>query len=307
MLCSGAATRQADAQPSQPCQSTSRPALSGVRPFQHGVSIDWAQRAVYVDGHVVLRAGPIEFLACFPGKEHESIICLDASATHIYVALGLIGLEPGHPPQWNDQRGRFGPPAGDLIDVALEWKDEDCRQTAPGFKWLRGFEFARPPIDRPWVFAGSRRLQDGTLAADHNGEGIAVVDKPDSLLALSRNHVSRDAELWAHAASVEIPPLHTPVRVVLRPAKARTYEIRVDFRGEAFVNGRYAHPEDAADLIKLARCLSPGYVQCIRLEGTLRSDVARLKEVFAGAGVPAGALHFFPGDSTATPDVRNAP
>jgi hypothetical protein len=307
MLCSGAPTRQADAQPLQPRQPASRPAPSGARPFQRGVSIDWAQRAVYVDGHVVLRAGPIEFLACFPGKEHESIIGLDASATHVYLALGLIGLEPGHPPQWDDRRGRFGPPAGDLIDVALEWEDEDRRQTAPGFEWLREFEFARPPIDRPWVFAGSRRLQGGMLAADHNGEGIAVVDKPHSLLALSRNHVSHDAELWAHAATVEIPPLHTPVRVVLRPAEARAYEIRVDFLGEAFVNGRYAHAEDAADLIKLARRLSPDYVQRIRLEGTLRADVARLKEVFARAGVPAEALHFVRGESTTAPGVRDAP
>lgn len=256
---------------------------------------------------MVLRRGPLEFLACLPGKEHESIVRLDASAVHIYVALGLVGLEPGHPPQWDERRGRFGPPAGDLIDLTIEWEDEGRRRTAAGFEWLREFEFARTPIDRPWVFAGSRRLPDGTLSADRSGEGFAVVDKPDALLALSRNHVSRDAELWALAHTAGIPPLQTPVRIVLRPAKARAHEIRVDFRGAAFVDERYAHPEDVADLIKLARRLSPDYVQRIRLEGTLRSDEARLQKALVAAGVSADAWRFVRYNRPSEPRGQEAP
>jgi hypothetical protein len=245
-----------------------------------------------VDGHVVLRCGPVEFLACWPGKEHESIVLLDAAATHVYMALGLIGLKPGHPPQWDEARGCFGPPTGDLIDLTIEWSDGGRRRTAAGFEWLREIEYARTPIDRPWVFAGSRALRDGTLSADRSGEGIAVVDKPDSLLALSRSHVSRDAELWAQANTPAIPPVHTPVRIVLRPARPRTHEMRVDFRGAVFVDERYARPEDAADLINLARRLSPDYVQPVRLEGTLRADLTRLQSAFAAAGVPRDALRF---------------
>ena len=186
---------------------------SGARPLQPGVVIDWKQPAVYVDGQVVLRRGPLEFLACLPGKEHESIVRLDAPAVHVYQALGLIGLEPGHPPQWREDQGRFGPPAGDLIDVAIEWEEGGRHRAVAGFEWLREFEFARTPIDRPWVFAGSRRLKGGMLSADWSGEGIALVDKPDCLLALSRNHVSRDAELWAQANTVAIPPVATAVMV----------------------------------------------------------------------------------------------
>ena len=247
-----------------------------------------------VDGHVVLREGPIEFLACRFGKEHESIILLDASATHVYMALGLIGLAPGHPPRWDERRGRFGPPTGDLIDVSIEWEDKG-RHNVRAFEWISEFEFARTPIDRPWVFAGSRPRPDGTLSADHSGEAFALVDKPDCLLALSRNHVSRDAELWAHANTAAIAPLGTPLRIVLRPAKPRPPKIRVDFRGNTFVDGRYAHPEDVADLVKLARRLSPDYVQDVHCDGTLQSDLIRLRQVLAGAGVPADALHLIPG------------
>jgi hypothetical protein len=305
LFCIVVSTRHGAVAQSQP--RSSQPGPRGARRFQPGVSIDWTQRAVCVDGHVVLRQGPIEFLACLPGKEHESIVLLDASATHIYMALGLIGLEPGHPPQWDEQRGRFGPPTGNLIDVAIEWKEDDRQRTAAGFDWLHELEFARTPIDRPWVFAGSRPLRDGTLSADHSGEGIAVVDTPDSLLALSRSHVSRDAELWAQANTAAIPPLRTAVQIVLRPAKRRAYSVRLDFRGAAFVDERYAHPEDVADLIKLARLLSPDYVQRIRLEGTLQSDVARLPKTLAAAGVPADALNFVQQDSPGESCLQEAP
>jgi hypothetical protein len=292
--CVGLSAADAAAQVPQPASQLTE---QGVRPFQPGVGIDWTRRAVHVDGQVVLREGPIEFLACLPGKEHESIICFDASAVHIYMALGLVGLEPGHPPRWQEPHGRFGPPAGDLVDVTVEWEEGERRRHAAGFDWLRELEFARVPIDRPWVFAGSQRLPDGTLSADRGGDGFAVVDKPGCLLALSRGHVNHDAELWVAANTAAIPPLRTSVRVVLRPAEPRVYEVRVDFRGAVFVDDRYASWEDLADLIGLARRLSGDHVQLIRLDGTLQSDAARLREALMAAGVPAGALRFVRCDS----------
>jgi hypothetical protein len=285
----------------QPSTPASQSAAGAVRPFQPGVEIDWARRVTYVDGEVVLRAGPVEFLACFPGKEHESIVRLAASAVHIYMALGLLGFEPGHPPRWDEQRGCFGPPDGDLVDVTIEWERDGVRQTVSGFEWLRECEYARTPIDRPWVFTGSRRLSDGALSADHGGDGIAVVDKPDSLLALSRNHVSRDAELWAEANTAAIPPTHTRVRVVLRPARLRAYDVQVDFRGAAFVDGRFVHPEDLADLIKLARQLSPERIQTVRLRGTLRADAEQLRQRLLEAGVSRDAFRLVGSEPTAEP------
>ena len=294
VLCAGLAAADAVAQAPR---LTAQPTPLGVRPFQPGVGIDWARRAVHVDGRVVLREGPIEFLACLPGKEHESIIRLDAAAVHIYMALGLVGLEPGHPPRWQEQHGRFGPPAGNLVDVTIEWEEGERRRRAAGFAWMRELEFARTPIDRPWVFAGSQRLRDATLSADRGGDGFAVVDKPGCLLALSRGHVSHAAELWVAADTAAIPPLRTPVRVVLRPAEPRVHQVRVDFRGAVFVDDRYASWEDLADLIGLARRLSGDHVQLIRLDGTLRSDAARLREALTAVGIPAGALRFVRCDS----------
>jgi len=287
----------------------SRPAATqpaGPRPFQPGVSIDWQQREVRADGVVVLREGPLEYVACFRGKEHESIVRLTAAAAHIAMALGLIGLTPGHPPRWEETQQRYAPPAGDLVDVAFEWQDEAGRtQTAPAFAWLREVEYARAAIDRPWVFAGSRRMEDGSLAADRSGSGLAIVDDGDCLLALTRSHTSRNEELWALADAAAIPSLRTRVTLVLRAARPRSYAVAVDFRGTARVDGRYVADEDLADLIGLALRLDPAYVQKITCENSLRSDVAAVQRRLLLAGVPAAALHW--GADTPTGGPQSAP
>ena len=106
LLCAALAADTPTSQPAETRQTPTRDAT----PFQPGVSIDWQQRAVLVDTHIVLRAGALEFLACRPGKEHESIVRCDAPAMHIYMALGLIGLTPGQPPRWNETHEAFDPP-----------------------------------------------------------------------------------------------------------------------------------------------------------------------------------------------------
>jgi hypothetical protein len=270
----------------------SRPA--GVAAFAPGVGIDWPRRAVLVDAEVVLRRGPLEFLACRPGKEHESILRLNASATHIYLALGLIGLQPGHPPIWNETTGDYERAAGDLLDVECDWQQEGQLRHAPASEWLREIEYARTPIPRPWVFAGSVRVADGSLAADQTGAAFAVVDFPESLITLSGRHSSSNADLWLEADCERIPPVGTPVRLKLRPALPRACEVRVDFRGAPFMDGRYIAPADLADLLLLARQLEPERIQIVKLCGTLHSDQEALLRELRVAGCPDEAIRFEP-------------
>jgi hypothetical protein len=254
------------------------------------VAIDWATRKVIVDGRVTLRDGPLEFLACFGGKEHESVVRLEASGTHIYMALGLLGFTPGRPPQWDETTRAYRRPQGDLLELSFTWEAEGRRRTAAALTWTREIEYARVPLARPWVFAGSLPQKDGTLACDRSGVGVAVVDFGDSLICLSRSHTSQDAGLWLTANPETVPPEGTPVKLVIRAAVPRAQRVRVDFRGAAFVDGRYVSPADLADLILLARQLAPAYVQPITLEGTLRSDENRIRKALSGYGVPAAAF-----------------
>ncbi len=270
----------------------------GVAAFQPGVAIDWGSKTVRVDGEVVLRSGPLEFFACLPGREHESIVRLKASAVHIYMALGLVGVMPGHPPVWNEREVRFEPATGDLVEVDVEWREGgdggeagELRRVS-AFDWMRDTRYARPAVPRPWLFAGSLRTGDGGLEAEASGRVIALVDFSENLLTLSRGHISRDADLWAEANEPAIPPRRTPVTVLLAPARHRPRSAEMDFRGDLHLDGRYVTPEDFADVVLLERRLSPEYVQQVAVRGALASDVARVQAALESLGLPRGGVRF---------------
>ncbi|MFH1745431.1 MAG: YdjY domain-containing protein [Planctomycetota bacterium] len=288
-------------------QPTSQPSSipAGYKAFQPGVWINWQQNTVAIQSHVVLRRGPLEFLACGAGKEHESILRLEASATHIYMALGLIGLTPGHPPQWNERECRYDQPAGDLVDISVQWHSAGQWHSASTFDWLNDLEYARPPIARPWIFAGSLRLADGSLASDHSGVGLALVDFPDSLLALSSGHSSSVGDLWVTANTPAIPPTNTSVLLILRTAQPRVYKVQLDFRGALYVDGRFTRIADFADLLKLARQTDPTYVQVVSVKHTLKSDVQAIRNTLKKFGVPAEAIKFRP--TSESPDITVTP
>ena len=275
----------------------------GLALFQPGVWIDWPRREVQVQTRVVLRSGALEFLACWPGKEHESIVRFEPPAAHVYQALGLVGLVPGHPPVFDPPTGRVDPPAGDLIEISFRWEQDGQARSVNAFEWLYEQEYGRPPLPRPWIFAGSLRMPDGTLSSDSSGVGIAVVDFPDSLICYSRRYSSRNSELWAMANTAAIPPQDTPVRLVLRPAQPRPRQAVLDFRGAVWVDGRYCPVADLADIVTLAIRLEPAYVQTLDVRGALRSDERRLRRELDAAHLPARAVHFAhsgPADQTAT-------
>ena len=284
-----------DAHPRVASAPATRPA-GPPRPFQPGVQIDWARREVLVASHVVLRTGPLELLACGPGKEHESILRLDAAATHVYLALGLLGVQAGHPPRWDDERGQAVPADGEPVDILLRWTADGTPREGPAHDWLIDIEYGRtPPQPRPWVLAGSVARGDGTLAADASGTAIALVDFGDALLAPRRPRTSRDAELWARANTPAIPPLDTPVTIVLRPAAVVAHAWQLDFRGVLALDGRPVPWPDAAERIWLTRRADPAAVVRIDAAAALRSDVAALRRVLHEAGVPADAIAFEPG------------
>lgn len=271
----------------------SQPARSGPVQFAPGVWIDWQQRAVELDTHVVLREGPLEFLACFGGKEHESILRFEGSAAHIYMALGLVGLTPGHPPVPDDS-GEFAAPEGDLVELSLRWEAEGLLRTADAWTWLATAEYGRPPMARPWIFAGSLRLPDQTLAADQTGVGVALVDFPDSLLCMSRRYPSRYGALWAEANAAAIPPVGTPVRLVAKAAAPRTRKLHLDHRGAAWVDGRCCDPAELLDVLLLELRLAPGAVFTVETRGTLDADVNAARQALHVGGVSDAALRFQP-------------
>lgn len=252
--------------------------------FQPGVAIDWATPAVFVDGEIVLREGPLEFFACFPGKEHESVIRLDATAEAVNLACGLVGFDAESPPVWDEATQQYRAPRGDLVDLAVAWSDGDQQETAAAHEWLVEVETGRSPIARPWVFCGSYRRADGSFAADASGAGVALVDFPDALLAPSRSRTASNASLWVLANPTIIPPGKTRVKLTIRAARPFDLTLRLDDLGRLYANQRYVSDADAVDLIELARRLSPGAAIPIEVSsGAFRADAARVKAALQAA------------------------
>lgn len=289
VVTAGAAGQPQDARGGAQSRPSAQPAR--IAPFQPGISIDWTHHSVRAAGRVVLRSGPLEFVACAPGKEHESLVLLEGTAAHLYQALGLVGFTPGHPPQWDEQAGRYSDPAGSLVAIDVTWKtDAGAVETADIASWMRDVEYARPVRPTPWVFGGSEVTADHKLAADLSGSVVAVVDFSDSLLSLTRRRSQANAELWAEANTEAVPPLGTPVTLVFRQPRAKPLRVRVDFRGDLYVDGRYETLAGGVDLLTIARRLDPGYVQTLEAAGTLESDLRRVRRALEAA-LPEQAIH----------------
>lgn len=216
-----AATAAAGPDPGPP--ATAPATQPRVVPFQPGIRINWTQRQVEVEFTVILREGLIELFACSPRmREHEAIVRIEARPTHLYQALGLIGLTPGKPMHM-DEQGRIFPATGDPVDVEVRYfaAGQELRQE-PIECWMKPTE-GHAPIGRlPWVFAGSIPLENRkSIATDVEGTVVAVVDFPTSLIALPELHTSRNEELWLRPNTERIPPLNTKGQMIIRAAPLR--------------------------------------------------------------------------------------
>lgn len=260
--------------------------------FHSGITLDWARRCVRIRATVVLQCGPIEFLACRPGKEHESILLLAADATHIFQALGLSGLTPGNPPTWDDARGQMTAATGDLADVRLEWTADGEEKSADWSEWILETDYSRHPAARPLVFSGSVIRADRTVACEKSGAVMALVDMPDALLAPTRSRSDREADLWALADPGAIPPIGTEVYVVVSAAKPRRTAFRLTRRGEFEIDGRFERLEDAIDLIQIQRRFYSEFPVEIQVLSTLKADIHNVERCLRAARVPADAVRF---------------
>lgn len=291
----------AAAQPAGPATTspTALPDPPRLAAFQPGVQIDWSQRSVHVAAQVVLRDGPLELLACFHSKEHESVLRAEASAVAIYQALGLVGLSPGAPPRWDEAQQQFSLPTGDLVDISIESATDAVARRVPYNQWLLEIEFERPPLALPFVFAGSRRVGNDLLA-QQSGVAIALVDFGDSLLTPPASHVSRDAELWVAANPSAIPHDGAAVTLVLRAAAPVPTDITIDPLGRAYVGPRMTVPRDILALLHVAQQIEPDRRYTIEFHRTLAADRARWRAIIAESGIPAERIDWRDAEPPAT-------
>jgi len=182
------------------------------------VWIDKKNRRVYVDGYVSLREGFLEMLSCLVGtKEHESIIGARTKAQTVHAALLAVGAETGHPVQF---RPKFAPPTGTEIEIELQWLDDKGKwQKARAQDWIRDSK-TKKPMTQPFVFAGSgfwKDEQGKDFYMAESGDFICVSNFTTAMLDIPIESSQSNEGLLFEANSEKVPPLGTPVRMLLTP------------------------------------------------------------------------------------------
>ncbi len=111
-------------------------------------------REVEFDAVVNMRQGLAELLLSSPeGKLHEAMLVVKGRPSDLYYALLRVGFSPGQAPNMAGAENR---PAGDLVDVWVEWREKDG-----GWRQMRAEELlvnmttGKPLARRGWVFVGS--------------------------------------------------------------------------------------------------------------------------------------------------------
>ncbi|MBI1825260.1 MAG: hypothetical protein HY287_06415 [Planctomycetes bacterium] len=206
--------------------------------FAPGVGIDFAAGQVEVSAKVVLRKGPLELFACSPHtKEHESILAVDAKPSHVFQAMGLIGIEPGHPPRFDEKADRWIATTGEPVELRVRIRDEHGERTTTPESWIRLIGKSDHPKKLHWVFAGATKNPDGHFPADTVGTVACVVDFDTSVISLDATHTSDNADLWLEADMDSIPPEGTPVTLLIRSAVRRRIEFQIGNDGSLTLSG----------------------------------------------------------------------
>jgi hypothetical protein len=183
------------------------------------VWVDAKQKLVYVDGYVSLRRRMLEMFACPVGtKEHESVVAVFSRARTLHAALLAVGAEPGKPATF---RPEFSPATGTEIEVEVRWQDEHQKwQSVPAQQWVKDIQTGKP-MAHGWVFGGSGFWTDEETGKEHylaeGGDLICVSNFSTAMLDLPIESSEINEGLLFEANTDEIPPLGTPVRLVLRP------------------------------------------------------------------------------------------
>ena len=193
---------------------------------KHRLWVDLKKRYVVVDGAICLREGQLEMFACPKGtKEHEAIVAIDCPAQFLHAALLSVGAQSGNTVSYEPE---YKPASGTIIDVYLLWKSADGKKhQTRAQNWVRYLKTGKAmPYD--WVFAGSGFYTDKSTGKRHYmadaGDMICVSNFNTAMLDLPIQSSAAAAGLLFTAYNKRIPPLRTPVRIVLipRPSEKET-------------------------------------------------------------------------------------
>lgn len=192
-------------------------AKGGKLPF---VEFDAKTKRVRVECEIVGVETPLEFFCVARnGPDHETVLRTRAQPSHIHAALLAIGLKPGAPLSWSEEKKKWIPPDGPPLSVSVEYEADGKLVSLPANRLMRDQKTKKEMPELTWVFTGSRVLDQGQYAADLTGYIISVVNFDFTLIDIPDLASSSNETLeWERNTDVSPPP-GAKVTMVLTPAK----------------------------------------------------------------------------------------
>jgi hypothetical protein len=204
-----------------------------LEPFE-GITVRPDAQVVEIRAWSCLDAGWLEQIACSPRtREHETLVVVKVKPSDVHAALLLAGFQHGAPGSWTFENEvlSFIPPTGDRLEVLVRYERNGQTVEEPIGTWILDAE-GRPSFpDKAWVFAGSMFAENPDwmgpgehYVADQTGSIIGLVTFGDEVVGFE--------EVFSDQQSVQplawqvridyVPPVGTPVTVILRLAATRS-------------------------------------------------------------------------------------
>lgn len=195
--------------------------------------IDSKEKLVAVSGRICLTRGLLEMFACPKGtKEHESIVATKPWAMYVHQALLLAGVNPGRTVQWEPE---YKPAEGPKILVEVWFFNEQKELVKRNAKEMVRLVADGSPLKIDWVFGGSKFLTDPDgreLYAANGGELVCLSNFSSAMIDLPIPSTAESGGLLFEANPEQIPPLNSPVLLVLKAQPAAGAAAGSDTSGE---------------------------------------------------------------------------
>lgn len=203
------------AQPDQPTPLADNPKADPVIKSLPHIEINRKLKTVAVDAFISPRMETLELFACGNGiREHEAVVSIKARPRDVNVALILLGQAPGHPAVWTAD-GEFLPPYGPVFRVFVEYLKDGKTLRAEAHEWLKDTVTDKPAKPMTWVFCGGV-TRKGHFIPDYEGTVVCLANFAAPILDVPFESSDKNAELLFTARAEAVPPVGTPVRLILQ-------------------------------------------------------------------------------------------
>lgn len=167
--------------------------------------------------------GAVEYIACGPtGKLYESIITTEASAKEVYKAIEKLGIKPGTPPDYDDEKGGHVPPTGTTFLLSVEWEQDGKKKKVRAEELIYNFKADKPLPPVAWTYSGSRVIpdldsddEDAMIPHAFMSNHIVALKQTDGS-ALFQNPLPESVQENLYKKNGDImPELGTPIKLII--------------------------------------------------------------------------------------------